>query len=182
VPSTPIPLVPLATVTPRPDGSIFHVVGYGQTLWAIALAYGIKIDQIRAWNNLAAGSTSIYAGERLLVHLAGSVTPTPVAPVITSSATLSMTSSSATPSATLSDLTATLLPATMTGTVILPPATMTVNAIATARPTLSPTFIPTVQPAGSTGIDARRIIGIVLVVVCAVGLLALLLPHFWDKK
>jgi hypothetical protein len=59
---------------------------------------------------------------------------------------------------------------------------MTVTAIATARPTLSPTFIPTVQPAGSTGIDARRIIGIVLVVVCAVGLLALLLPHFWDKK
>ncbi len=77
-PSTPIPLVPLATMTPDSDGATFHVVGYGQTLWAIALAYGIRIEQIRAWNNIPEDSTDIYAGQRLLVHLPGlaSLTPT----------------------------------------------------------------------------------------------------------
>jgi hypothetical protein len=43
-------------------------VGYGQTLWAIALAYGIRIDQIRAWNNIATDSNDIYAGQKLLVR------------------------------------------------------------------------------------------------------------------
>ena len=77
-PSTPMPLVPLATMTPNSDGAIFHVVGYGQTLWAIALAYSVKIEQIRAWNNIPADSSDIYAGQRLLVHLPGlaSLTPT----------------------------------------------------------------------------------------------------------
>lgn len=77
-PSTPIPLVPLATMTPNSDGATFHVVGYGQTLWAIALAYGVRIEQIRAWNNIPEDSSDIYAGQRLLVHLPGlaSLTPT----------------------------------------------------------------------------------------------------------
>lgn len=77
-PSTPIPLVPLATMTPDSDGAIFHVVGYGQTLWAIALAYGVRIEQIRAWNNIPQDSSEIYAGQRLLVQLPGlaSLTPT----------------------------------------------------------------------------------------------------------
>lgn len=76
---TPIAVVPLVTVTPRPDGSIFHEVGYGQTLWAIALAYGVKIDQIRAWNNLEEGASEIYAGQKLLVLPANLAAPTPTA-------------------------------------------------------------------------------------------------------
>ena len=77
-PATPMPLVPLATMTPDSDGATFHMVGYGQTLWAIALAYSVKIDQIRAWNNIPEDSSDIYAGQRLLVHLPGlaSLTPT----------------------------------------------------------------------------------------------------------
>jgi LysM repeat protein len=78
---TPIPLATLVPSTPRPDGSVVHVVGYGQTLWAIALAYGIRMDQIRAWNNMDADATDIYAGQHLLVLpanlAAASSTPPP---------------------------------------------------------------------------------------------------------
>lgn len=62
---TPIPLVALATVTPLSDGSIFHPVGYGQTLWSLAQVYGVTIDQLRAWNNLPSDSSEIYAGQNL---------------------------------------------------------------------------------------------------------------------
>ena len=72
---TPIALVPLETAAPRPDGTVVHVVGYGQTLWSIAVAYGVTVDQIRAWNNIADGSTEIYAGQALLVRPASLVTP-----------------------------------------------------------------------------------------------------------
>ena len=174
-PSTPIPVVPLATMTPRSDGSIFHVVGYGQSLWSIALAYGVKIDQIRAWNNIPAGSTSIYAGQRLLVHLAGPVTPTlEVTPSMTPTAT---------PLTILPSPTPTLLPTTLGSPIhTFAPATMTLISPAITLPSLSPTFMPTPQPASSTGMDSRRMIGMVLVVICAGGLLALFLPRAWSKK
>lgn len=77
---TPIIPTPLVTMTPLPDGSIIHIVGYGQTLWSIALAYEVTVDQLRAWNNLGEGDTEIYAGQRLLVlpaNLAPTRPPTP---------------------------------------------------------------------------------------------------------
>jgi LysM repeat protein len=73
-PGTPIPLVPLTTSTPRPDGAVVHPVGYGQTLWSIALAYHITVDQIRQWNIALTGSNDLYAGQKLLVRPAGLVT------------------------------------------------------------------------------------------------------------
>jgi len=74
---TPIAPTPLVTMTPRPDGSIVHVVGYGQTLWEIAQAYGVTVDQLRAWNNLPEESSDIYAGDQLLVWPAGPPRPSP---------------------------------------------------------------------------------------------------------
>lgn len=65
---TPIPLVTLVTTTPQPDGAIYHLVGYGQTLWSIAMAYGVREEQIRAWNNMAVDANDIYAGQKLLVR------------------------------------------------------------------------------------------------------------------
>ena len=44
---------PLYTSTPAADGSISHVVGYGEALWSIAIAYGVKINTLRELNNLA---------------------------------------------------------------------------------------------------------------------------------
>jgi LysM repeat protein len=83
-PATQIALVPLTTATPNTNGSIVHEVGYGQSLWSIAIAYGVKINEIRSLNGLPADSTNIYAGQRLVVRPAGAYTTpsglTPTAP------------------------------------------------------------------------------------------------------
>jgi len=60
-------IVPITTSTPDEDGMVYHKVQYGQTLWAIAIEYGVKIDEIRSLNNLGATS-AIYQGDRLLVR------------------------------------------------------------------------------------------------------------------
>jgi LysM repeat protein len=60
-------IVPITTSTPDESGLVYHEVQYGQTLWAIAIEYGVKIDEIRALNNLGA-TTEIYQGDRLLVR------------------------------------------------------------------------------------------------------------------
>lgn len=71
-----IPIVPLLTVTPRADRWIIHTVGYGQSLWAVAIAYGVKMDQIRAWNSMPWDSTEIYAGQKLFIIAPASIWPT----------------------------------------------------------------------------------------------------------
>lgn len=73
-----IPIVPLVTSTPLADGAVYHEVGYGQTLWDIALAYELTLEEVRLLNNMAPDSTDIYAGQKLLIRLPGTpyVTPT----------------------------------------------------------------------------------------------------------
>jgi len=72
-------IVPITTSTPDEDGFVYHEVQYGQTLWAIAIEYGVRIDEIRALNNLGA-TTDIYQGDRLLVRK--DAPPVLVAPTI----------------------------------------------------------------------------------------------------
>lgn len=60
-------IVPITVSTPDANGIVYHDVQYGQSLWAIAIAYGVKIDEIRALNNLGPG-IEIYQGDRLLVR------------------------------------------------------------------------------------------------------------------
>lgn len=74
---TPIALVPLRTATMKPSGTLIHEVGYGQSLWAIALAYGVSAARIRELNGMAPDDSAIWAGQRLLIVPAGLVTPTP---------------------------------------------------------------------------------------------------------
>jgi len=66
--------------TPNEVGAVVHVVQPGQTLWQIALAYQVKVDEIRHLNNLGSENT-IYVGQRLLIQQA--VTPSPPAPTPT---------------------------------------------------------------------------------------------------
>jgi len=74
--STPfIPVARMVTTTPLADGSLIHPVGYGNTLWGIAIAYGVKIDDIRRLNKLGTDTNAIYAGQKLLVRPACSATP-----------------------------------------------------------------------------------------------------------
>lgn len=60
--------------TPKPDGSISHIVQPGETLWSIAITYKTTIAQLKALNNLA--DETIYPGDTLVIARAPN-TPTP---------------------------------------------------------------------------------------------------------
>ena len=65
-----VPLVnevifPVAVVTPNLEGEVIHEVKAGQTLWQIAISYGVKIDEIKSLNGLV--NNNIYPGEKLLI-------------------------------------------------------------------------------------------------------------------
>jgi len=65
--STTEPLVqPIITSTPKPDGSVTHIVQYGQSLWPIADAYDIPLADLLAQNNLTEDSP-IYPDQELLI-------------------------------------------------------------------------------------------------------------------
>jgi len=75
--STPAPLVqPITTADPNPDGSIVHVVKYGQTLSAIAKAYEIPLTELLSQNYLTEESV-IYPEEELLIAPAKAETEKP---------------------------------------------------------------------------------------------------------
>lgn len=64
---TPIPLIqPVVTATPNPDGSVIHVVQFGQSLSPISQAYGISMADLMALNDLTEESI-IYEGQELLI-------------------------------------------------------------------------------------------------------------------
>jgi LysM repeat protein len=81
-------MVPVTINTPEPDGSVFHEVQYGQSLWSIAIAYDTKIDSIKALNNLP--GNDIQPGQKLLVkkvlpplQVSDTPTATPLEPTST---------------------------------------------------------------------------------------------------
>jgi LysM repeat protein len=71
---TPIPIYLVLTSTPKPDGSVIHVVQSGQTLIGIAQAYGLTVTEIKALNNLS--DDAIYVGDKLIIHPANAPGPT----------------------------------------------------------------------------------------------------------
>jgi uncharacterized protein YkwD len=61
--------------TPNADGSIVHIIQPGDTLLAIAIAYGASLNDIYRWNNIT-GDTTIYPGHNLTIRPANTATPT----------------------------------------------------------------------------------------------------------
>ncbi len=72
-------VMPVVRATARPDGDVIHEVKNGQSLWSIAIEYGVKIDQIRQLNNLP--STNIYTGQEFLIQKGATQPATPTADV-----------------------------------------------------------------------------------------------------
>lgn len=79
------PFIPIITNTPAPNGNIIHVVEYGETLWGIAVSYGVTMEAIRAANGLGSDETTIYVGQRLFIMKAEATTmPTQTQATMTS--------------------------------------------------------------------------------------------------
>ncbi len=129
-------ILPVIVSTARPDGDVIHKVAYGQSLWSIAIAYNITINQIRAWNNLSE-TDSVYEGEILLVQKSATQ---PVDATVTA-------------------------PATALGIFSAPPATSTPTLHPTVTPTASPTSPPENKADSNNTNRAWLIVGMVLALV-----------------
>lgn len=64
---TPVPLIqPVTVATSNPDGSVIHIVQFGQSLWAIVDAYDIPMADLLALNNLTE-ETPLQVNQELLI-------------------------------------------------------------------------------------------------------------------
>lgn len=140
------------TSTPNPDGSVVHEVKAGQSLWSIAIAYGVKIAELIKMNNLPE-KPIVYIGQKILVF--PSSTPT-LSPTVTQ----------------------TRKPITRTPTATLVPKTPTPSP--TPSPTPTPTRRPLINLQAPTWLN-NHALGIGLVAISAVGLLALMVAAVRKK-
>lgn len=144
---------PVFTVTPQIDGSVIHEVLDGQSLWSIALAYGVTIADIIQWNNLAP-TPVIFPGERLIVQPSPTPTMTPT-------------------------ITNTPLPSTRTPTATVTPTVPTNTPTITLTPTITPKppfSINSIEP------SQRKTLGIGVSAICALGLVFVIYFGFIRKK
>lgn len=70
------PEAPDYTSTPQEDGSIYHVVRYGESLTYIAELYGLSVEELMALNFLT--DASIFEGQGLKIRGPQTATPTQV--------------------------------------------------------------------------------------------------------
>jgi LysM repeat protein len=77
-------IVPVAISTANAQGEVIHEVKSGQSLWQIAISYGVKINDIRSLNQLATAYV-INPGDTLLIKTVDTPTPAPLttAPIAT---------------------------------------------------------------------------------------------------
>lgn len=85
-------ILPLFTTTPKPDGAVYHTVGFGQTLGTIARMYGVDMYDLANINSIE--PDKIFVGQNIFIRyetpLTNTVTPEPTA---ISSATITPLSS-----------------------------------------------------------------------------------------
>lgn len=146
----------VTAATPAPDGSIVHIVNFGQTLATIADAYKITINELRAMNNMAADSTLIWPDQKLLVKK-GNGTPVAMQTVLVSG----------TP----------VLELAKTGTITMAPSYTPRPRTSTPAPSQSITstnagVTPGVAAIGSA--QSKQTFGMILIVACGLGLIGLL--------
>ncbi len=100
---TPRPLTPIEKLTPASDGKYYHIVHSGETLVWIANYYGVKLNDLLAWNNLSMTSV-IQPNQKILLQVTppATATFTPGPPTFTPTETLTpLPTYTATASATL---------------------------------------------------------------------------------
>lgn len=68
-------ILPVATNTPNADGSISHIIKYGETLIDIAEAYGVPLNELISMNKLDPNNPAYFEGQVLLIRVAFTATP-----------------------------------------------------------------------------------------------------------
>lgn len=59
----------LVTATPQPDGSVYHTVGTGETLWDISQAYDVPVARLMLLNGFTEETSTIFTGQKILVRM-----------------------------------------------------------------------------------------------------------------
>ncbi len=153
------PVGAVVTVTPGSDGSIVHIIKYGETLVEIANAYGISLNQLISLNKLDPKKPVYYANQALIIRLAFTATPY---------------------------MTATFTPAPPTRTPApsrTPHPTKTATPFHTPVPTRTDTAeplvkLPTIEELG----PVRPIMAYAFIAISAIGLVVLLFTAFIPGK
>ena len=145
---------PILTVTPQADGTIYHTLTRGQTLWQVAISYGLTIVDLVTLNRLSPSNPIVYEGQELLVQ--ASYTPT---------TTATITNTPPPPTRTLRP----------TFTPRGPRATNTITPTFTATPK------PLLPDAGFLQGDGRKTTATILITICGIGLLVVVLTGIFKK-
>ncbi|HEY89167.1 MAG TPA: LysM peptidoglycan-binding domain-containing protein [Thermoflexia bacterium] len=84
-PTSAVPPTPVHTPTPRPDGAVVHIVQSGDTLYGIALQYGVEVDELRRLNaGTLSANDMLSIGQEIVISGAPQApTPVPTAPPAT---------------------------------------------------------------------------------------------------
>ncbi len=64
-------VAPVKLAEPGADGSIIHEVLSGQSLWSIAIAYGVTIEELKSLNTIS-DATLLSIGQKLVIRAPGS--------------------------------------------------------------------------------------------------------------
>ncbi len=141
----------ILTSTPQPDGSIYHIVQPGESLWVISAAYGMSGSEIMVLNGNSAAANEVYINDVLLIRRANTPTPT-------------------------SNVTPTPIPTTPRPTIFVPSRTPipTKTPLPTATPTLPPSTTQLIFG------DSQKV-GLTMVALSGVGLLTVIYFGFLKK-
>jgi hypothetical protein len=156
--STSIGYDPFVISTPREDGAIVHIVGYGQSLIGIANTYKVELNDLLQLNDFNMDSI-IFPGDEIIIQAGVPLTPTP--------------SPTETP---------TVMPATGTPTVTATndEDTPTPRAITSPQPTPSPTTQST--PASFAALTGREQLAIGAAVMAFLVVLAVIASGIIERK
>ncbi len=141
----------ILTSTPQPDGSIYHIVQSGESLWVISAAYGVPGSEIMVLNGNSPEANEVYINQVLLIRRANTPTPT-------------------------SNFTPTSIPTTPQPTVFVPSRTAipTKTPLPTPTPTQPPSTMQVIFG------DSKKI-GLTMVAFSGIGLVLVIAFGFFKK-